>query len=70
MSINTLTAYSIEVYIPWGGLKETVAWCEENCTGDYRYVEVPFDPDLLKSFRWKFFFENEKDYVTFMLWKA
>jgi hypothetical protein len=52
--------------MPWGQLKEIVEWCDRNCTGDYRYMEDP-NGEMYNS--WVFFFENERDYVAFLMWK-
>ena len=66
MSISLPTAYKIKLTMPWGNLKDIVEWCDRNCSGDYRYMEDP-NGNMYNS--WVFFFENERDYVAFMLWK-
>ena len=52
--------------MPWGQLKEIVEWCDRNCTGDYRYME-DLSGEMNNS--WVFFFEAERDYVAFLMWK-
>ena len=63
MSINIPTAHKVNVSVPFGGLKKIVQWCENNCTGDWRFMEDVND-------QWNafdFFFESERDYVAFLL---
>ena len=65
MSISILTAYKMNLSMPYGKLKDMVSWCDRNCSGDYRYMEDP-DGEIYNS--WVFFFELERDYVAFTLW--
>lgn len=67
MSINIPTSHRIAIKIPYGELQSTVDWCNRNCIGEWRYMEDP-DADFLSG-GWIFFFENERDYVAFTLWK-
>lgn len=63
MSINIPTAHKANVSVPFGELSNIVQWCENNCTGEWRFTE-DID-DQWNSFR--FFFESERDYVAFLL---
>lgn len=65
MSINIPTAFKSRMNIPYGLLKETVAWCDRNCISDWRYMEDP-NGDMYNG--WVFFFEDERDYVAFTMW--
>lgn len=65
MSISIPTAYRIRLSTPYGSLKDIVAWCDRNCSGEYRYSE---DPNGEMYNDWVFFFENERDYIAFTLW--
>ena len=67
MSINIPTSHKISVKIPYGELQSTVDWCNRNCREDWRYMEDP-DADYLSG-GWIFFFEAERDYVAFTIWK-
>lgn len=65
MSINIPTAHKVNVSVPFGELKKVVQWCENNCTGDWRFMEDVND-------QWNafdFFFESDRDYVAFLLWQ-
>lgn len=66
MSINIPTAFKSRISIPYGLLNETVSWCDRNCIGDWRYMEDP-NGEMYDS--WVFFFEDERDYVAFLMWK-
>lgn len=68
MSINILTSHKISVKIPYGELQSTVEWCDRNCKDDWRYMEDP-NADYLTG-GWVFFFESDRDYVAFTLWKT
>lgn len=52
--------------MPYGQLKDIVEWCDRNCKGDYRYTEDPID-EIYNS--WVFYFELERDYIAFIVWK-
>jgi len=65
MLLNTQN--KIRVNLNFGQLRHIIEWCERNCTGDWRYMEDP-NGDMYTS--WVFFFENDRDYVAFKLWKT
>lgn len=66
MSISIPTAFKIKIKVPYGQLQPTVEWCERNCTGEWKYMEDP-NGEMYNS--WVFFFESERDYVAFTVWK-
>jgi hypothetical protein len=66
MSINIPTAYKERIALAYGELQHLVEWCDRNCTDDWRYMEDP-NGDMYNS--WVFFFESERDYVAFIMWK-
>lgn len=68
MSISITTAYKTSLSIPYGQLKDVISWCQTNCQEDWRFQETTnnIDPRLL---HYDFYFENEKDYVAFLIWK-
>jgi len=66
MSISIPIAYKIKVSVPYGELQPLVDWCDRNCTDDWRYTEDP-NGEMYNS--WVFFFESEKDYVAFSIFK-
>lgn len=65
MSINIPTAHQANVALAYGELQPIVDWCERNCVGDWKYMENHND----QYNGWQFFFESDRDYVAFMLWK-
>jgi hypothetical protein len=68
MSINIPEAHKIAISIPYGELQSTIDWCQRNCNNDWRYMEDPRAE--LYSGGWIFFFESDRDYVAFKLWKT
>lgn len=66
MSINIPTAYKEKIALAYGELQPFIEWCDRNCTDDWRYMEDP-NGDIYNS--WVFFFESERDYVAFIMWK-
>ena len=68
MSISIPTSHKISIKIPYGELQSTVDWCERNCTSDWRYMEDPNAEYIAGG--WVFFFESERDYVAFKIWKT
>lgn len=67
MSISIPTSLKVVLDIPYGELQAIVEWCDRNCTGEWRYME---DPNGLMYTGWVFFFESERDYVAFTVWKT
>lgn len=67
MSINIPTAFSCKIRIPYGELKDVLEWCDRNCTGEFKYSEDPHTDSY--SYNWIFFFEHERDYLAFIVWK-
>ena len=65
MSIDIPTAHTANVALAYGELQPIVDWCERNCTSDWKYMEDPTD----QWNSWQFFFESDRDYVAFMIWK-
>lgn len=66
MSINLKTAYKASIKIPFGKLQQMLEWVDKNCVGEVKYMEDP-NEEVYNS--WVFFFENERDYVAFLMWK-
>lgn len=65
MSIDIPTAHRANVAVAFGELQPIVDWCERNCTSEWRYME-----DINNQWNgYEFFFESEKDYVAFLMWK-
>jgi len=66
MSISIPTKFKIKIKLPYGELQPILEWCDRNCASEWNYMEDP-NADMYSG--WIFFFENERDYVAFMLWK-
>ena len=68
MSIDIQTAHKANIHIPYGQLQTVLDWCDRNCGGDYRFIDL-LDREDSQSGRWEFVFESERDYVAFLMWK-
>ena len=56
-----------EIIIDYGKLRPMIGWLERNCVGDWRYdCVVPAGRD---GGMYEFYFEEEQDYTTFIMWK-
>lgn len=70
MSTNiTLTkfGYRCDIAIPYGELQSIIEWCQNNCNYNWHYKilnEAGSSPGF-----YQFIFDNEVDYVNFLLWK-
>lgn len=58
--------YKTQIKLNYGELNQILDWCEKNCVGNYKYME---DPNGSMYDSWVFLFENERDYVAFIVWK-
>lgn len=61
MSINIQTAYKTQVKFPFGELGSMIEWCENNCSYEWKFGD--------SNDGYTFWFENEKDFVAFVMWK-
>lgn len=60
-------AFKTDIDIQFGGLSSMVGWCQTNCGGDWSYKVIDYagiDPG-----KYQFNFENQKDYINFVIWK-
>jgi hypothetical protein len=66
MSTNIIP-YKTEVDVEFGSLKEIVQWCQYNCERDWHYdmINIPGT----SPGRYEFQFDDEKDFVKFIMWK-
>lgn len=59
--------YRTEVQIEYGQLKEMVDWCASHCTGPWGYSVLDEAGEAPGIYRFQF--DHEKDYVTFLVWR-
>lgn len=74
MSINIPTAYKSSITIPWGDLDNTIEWCKTNCTCEWKFEEaqLPYGDYRYRHKSenyYNFYFESERDYFAFIMWK-
>jgi hypothetical protein len=53
--------FKISIKIPYGELETIMDWCRNNCTGKWKLEEA--------TDSYNFYFEQEKDYFIFNIWK-
>jgi hypothetical protein len=65
----TLTkfGYDCDITIPYGELQPIIEWCQHNCNYNWHY-KVLNEAGSAPGF-YQFVFDNEVDYVNFLLWK-
>ena len=56
----------VTVKLGYGELNPTIEWCKRNCVSNWYFQE---DTEDIMYRSWVFLFENERDYVAFMMWK-
>jgi hypothetical protein len=59
--INIPTAYKVDITFPFGGLDVMIDWCQKNCQGEWKFGD--------SDNGYTFYFESDKDYFAFMIWK-
>jgi hypothetical protein len=62
------TRYKTEIDIKFGQLAPIMDWCQTQCTQNWGYKIV--DSAGFHPGKYEFYFEDEKDYVNFILWKT
>ena len=74
--MNLTTAHKTKIDIPYGKLDSILSWCKTNCESDWQFDSVvEYLEGYDASYRAKsistydFYFESEKDYVAFVVWK-
>lgn len=58
----------VEIQLGFGELKPILRWCEDNCTGEWLYLQL--EPAGQGKGEYEFYFEDDKDKVKFIMWKT
>ena len=64
MSTN-IKQYETTLNIPWGRLQDVIEWCTDHCQHDWHFGVVKEAGK--ESGTYKFMFDSEIDYITFLL---
>ncbi len=71
--MNPTTAYQIKITLDFGNLQPIIEWCERNCEGEWGYNTLSgiqiHTPYKIHNYQYEFYFESERDYVAFTMWK-
>lgn len=55
-----------EIVKPFGVLEAVLAWCKANLQDEWRWQLIEMSSDIRPG-RYIFFFDNERDYLAFVL---
>ena len=55
-----------EIIKPFGVIETVLAWCKSECKHDWRWQLIEMSSDI-KPGRYCFFFDNERDYLAFIM---
>lgn len=58
----------VEIQLGFGELKSILSWCEDNCTGEWVYLQLA--PAGQGKGEYEFYFEDDSDKVKFIIWKT
>jgi len=58
----------IKVDLQFGELKPILRWCEDNCTGEWTFLQI--QPAGQGKGEYEFYFEDDSDKVKFIMWKT
>lgn len=58
--------HACEIVKPFGVLEAVLVWCKANLQDEWRWQLVEMSSDI-KPGRYLFFFDNERDYLAFVL---
>jgi hypothetical protein len=58
---------AIDIDLKFGELGDIVRWCQHNTIEDWWYEIASIAGDAPGNY--KFYFNNERDYINFILWK-
>jgi hypothetical protein len=59
--------FSTNIKIGFGELKPMLDWCDSNCKDCVEYAVIESAGQDAGSYQ--FFFDSERDYINFILWK-
>ena len=71
MSIDIPTVHTANIEVEFGQLKAMVEWCERNCIADWCYsgeTNEHWNANVM-FYGYDFFFDSERDYAAFVMWK-
>jgi len=55
-----------EIVKPFGVIEHVLNWCKSELTGDWRWQLLEMSSDI-KPGRYCFFFDDERDYLAFLM---
>lgn len=70
--MNLSNAYNVKLNIPFGKLESFLNWCQNNCESDWSFDDNSslFLINEIEYAGYNFYFQSERDYVAFLIWKT
>jgi len=59
--------HKVNIEIDFGQLSNIIDWCEKHCIGNWAFTPKAYGGE--EAGNYDFFFEDNKDYINFLLWK-
>lgn len=67
MYTNIKETFNTTIELPYGQLKEMIEWCQNHCEKDWHFSVINEAGSMNGTY--KFSFDSDKDYVTFLMYK-
>jgi hypothetical protein len=58
--------YAREIVKPFGVIEHVLNWCKSELTGEWRWQLIEMSSDI-KPGRYIFYFDDERDYLAFLM---
>lgn len=59
-------SYYVNVHLPWARLDTAINWCNDECTGDWRWQLIAASSEK-RDGQYIFYFDEDRDYFAFTL---
>ena len=66
MRDRTSFQHAREIVKPFGVIESVLDWCKSECVGDWRWQMIEMSSDIRPG-RYCFFFDEERDYLAFLM---
>lgn len=69
--MNLQISHKANITLPFGQLDNLIEWCEANCESEWKFDDAQYVSSYsnTNAITYDFYFESERDYVAFLIWK-
>lgn len=69
--MNPSLSHKTNITIPFGKLESILEWCENNCESEWKFDDAQYIAAYgnMNTISYDFYFESERDFVAFLIWK-